>query len=104
MDLNYVLKRPLITEKSTFQGQEGKYAFEVNIQATKIDVKNAVEKIFKVKVRGIQTMILKGKKRKVGRMKKEIIKPNWKKAIVQLAEGNKIDVFESSGSGEKEKK
>lgn len=95
MNLAFVLKRPIITEKSNRQlAEERKYAFEVDIRATKKQIKEAVEKYFKVRVENIGTVILKGKKKNLGRRRKEIQKMNWKRAMVQLAEGNKIDAFE----------
>lgn len=95
MDLNYVLKRPLITEKASVLNAQGRYVFAVDRQATKKEIKDAVEKIFKVKVIGVQTMGVKGKKRRSLRTKKQIAQANWKKAIVGLKEGDKIDIFET---------
>lgn len=95
MDLNYVLKRPLITEKASVLNVQGRYVFAVDRQATKKEIKDAVEKIFKVKVIGVQTMGVKGKKRRSLRTKKQIAQANWKKAIVGLKEGDKIDIFET---------
>ncbi len=67
MHLYEVLRRPLITEKSTFLQAEGKYAFEVAREATKPQVKQAVEKAFKVQVTTVNVMHMPGKRRRVGR-------------------------------------
>lgn len=95
MDLTYVLKRPLVTEKSTLSLSKGKYTFEVDRQATKKEITKAVEDTFGVHVKGVQTITGRGKKRRIGRTRVEIRRPDWKKAIVQLAEGEKIDIFET---------
>lgn len=93
MELHSIIKRPLITEKSTFSRDEGnKYIFEVDRRANKIEIGNAVEKIFKVKVIDVRTMNMAGKKKRMGRIVGQ--KSDWKKAIVTLAEGNTIEMFE----------
>ncbi len=88
-----VVKRPLITEKSE-RGRESdqQYAFEVHRDATKIQVKNAVEKLFAVHVTAVRTSIARGKNKRVGRSMGR--RPNWKKAIVTLKEGETIALFE----------
>ena len=90
-----VVKRPLITEKSE-RGREvaQQYAFEVHRDATKIQVKNAVEKLFGVHVTAIRTAIARGKNKRVGRNVGR--RPNWKKAIVTLREGETISLFEGA--------
>jgi large subunit ribosomal protein L23 len=90
-----VVKRPLITEKSE-RGRETaqQYAFEVHRDATKIQVKNAVEKLFAVHVVAIRTSIARGKNKRVGRNIGR--RPNWKKAIVTLREGETISLFEGA--------
>ncbi len=93
MELHSIIKRPLITEKSTTARDEGnKYIFEVDKRANKIEIGNAVEKIFKVKVVDVRTMNMTGKKKRMGRIIGQ--KSDWKKAIVTLAEGNTIEMFE----------
>ena len=89
-----VLKRPLITEKST-QMKEGfrTVAFEVDRSANKNEIKRAVEALFKVKVESVRTALFHGKKKRMGRY--EGRRPDWKKAYVTLKEGEKmIEVFE----------
>jgi large subunit ribosomal protein L23 len=89
-----ILKKPLITEKSVAEREKyGRYAFEVAPQANKIAIRQAVEKFFDVKVTDIKTMIVRGKIRRVGRYSGK--RPNWKKAVVTLAPGQKIDLFEA---------
>jgi large subunit ribosomal protein L23 len=93
MDIYSVIKKPLVTEKSTIARDEGnKYIFEVDRRATKIEIRNAVEKIFKVKVMTVRTMNFAGKKKRVGRIIGS--RSDWKKAVVTLAPGSSIEVFE----------
>ena len=88
-----VLRRPLITEKATFlRERENAVAFEVDPKATKAEIKQAVEQVFKVKVIGVRTAIARGKKARVGRSVGR--KSNWKKAYVTLKEGDQIEFFE----------
>ena len=88
-----VLVRPLVTEKATRLGGEHKYAFEVQRRANKLQIKEAVEKGFEVKVRAVNVLNMKGKPRLVrgNRIKH---RPDWKKAVVTLAPGDKIELFE----------
>ena len=80
-DIHDILYRPLITEKSTMQKESyNKIAFAVSKKANKIEIKNAVEKAFKVKVLNVHTMNVEGKKKRVGRIEGK--KPDWKKAFV----------------------
>lgn len=104
MDLTQVLQRPLVTEKSIADTAQGRYAFAVDKKATKWDIKHAVERFFGVKVSSVKTHSVPGKKRRVGRQRHQIVTPSWKKAIVQLSEGEKIDVFEVGGEEKKQKK
>lgn len=77
-----IIIRPVITEKSNDGLQAGKYTFEVNKKATKVDIANAVEKLFEVKVLNVNTMIVKGKEKRVGAHTGK--RPDWKKAIVTI--------------------
>lgn len=94
MRVQDVIRRPLITEKSTLQRDEtNTVAFEVDRKANKIDVKRAVEAQFKVKVAEVRIAAMHGKVRRQGRF--EGRRPDWKKAYVRLAEGEKtIEFFE----------
>ena len=85
-----IIKAPVITEKSSALAQEGKYAFKVDSKANKTEIKEAIEKIFKVKVESIATINAKVKKRRVGRYTG--LTNRYKKAIVKLAEGQTIDL------------
>jgi large subunit ribosomal protein L23 len=94
MDRIYdVIKRPLMTEKSTSIGEkQNSYLFEVDISSTKDDIKEAVEKLFDVKVRDVNTMISHGKLKRVG--KHQGRRSKSKKAIITLEEGQNIQMFE----------
>ena len=92
MQLYEVLRRPLITEKSTALQAEGKYAFEVAREANKPQIKQAVEKAFKVEVTAVNVMTVPGKRRRLGR--RQLPAHPWKKAIITLKEGDKIELFE----------
>ncbi len=92
MNLYEVLRRPLITEKSTFLQAQNKYVFEIAEEAGKTQVKQAVEKAFKVKVTGVNVVKVPGKIRRVGRQ--HVPTRPWKKAIVTLKSGDKIEFFE----------
>ena len=92
MHLYQVLRRPLITEKNTSLQALGKYAFEVAGEANKNLIKQAVEKAFKVKVTTVNVLTVRGKERRVGR--RQVLTQSWKKAIVTLKPGDKIELFE----------
>ena len=92
MHLYEILRRPLITEKSTALQAYGKYAFEVAAEANKPQIKQAVEKAFKVEVTAVNVMIVRGKRRRPGR--RQLPAHPWKKAVVTLKPGDKIELFE----------
>jgi len=93
MNLHDVIQQPLVTEKSTIAREEQNLAtFAVNPDATKHEIRRAVEELFEVKVLNVRTMRQPGKKRRVGKFVGR--KPAWKKAIVELAEGQSIEFFE----------
>ena len=87
-----VLRRPIISEKGTMQLAQNKYTFEVDVRANKEQVREAVEKVFKVDVTDVNVSIVPGKRRRVGRH--HAMTAEWKKAIVSVKEGQRIDVFE----------
>ncbi|MFZ2448355.1 MAG: 50S ribosomal protein L23 [Syntrophobacteraceae bacterium] len=88
-----ILKRPLVTEKSTVEKDErNKLCFEVDRRANKIEIKAAVEKIFKVDVLNVATISMKGKKKRVGRHFTR--HPDWKKAVVTIKPGQRVEFFE----------
>lgn len=87
-----IIKAPIITEQSTkLIESQNRYTFKVDKRANKIEIKNAIEEIFKVKIVSINTINVLPKFRKVG--KHEGFRPAYKKAIVKLVEGQKIDAF-----------
>ena len=85
-----ILKAPVITEKSEMAKEAGKYTFKVDPKANKLEIKEAIEKLFNVKVTAIRTLNVKPKKRRVGRYTG--LTNRKKKAIVTLAEGQTIDL------------
>ncbi|HHT01344.1 MAG TPA: 50S ribosomal protein L23 [Firmicutes bacterium] len=87
-----VILKPIISEKSMAEMAEGKYTFAVMITASKNEIRDAVEKIFNVKVESVKTMRVHGKPRRQGVFRGH--KPDWKKAIVALQEGDRIKFFE----------
>jgi large subunit ribosomal protein L23 len=101
-----IIKRPLLTEKGTRLKEHGgapagtfseeelqpQVLFEVAMDANKIEIKRAIEALFSVKVVDVHTQVMRGKEKRIGRYMG--MRPNWKKAIVTLAAGNKIEFFE----------
>ncbi len=89
-----IIIKPVITEKSSDLMEQNKYTFIVDKGANKVEIRNAVEDIFGVKVRAVNTMNIKGKRRRLGRFP-EGKRPDYKKAIITLTEDSKsIEVFE----------
>jgi len=85
--------RPLVTEKTTIQKElHNQFSFEVSPRANRVEIKKAVEKIFNVRVAGVQTMNVKGKVKQRGRIIGK--RKDWKKAVVTLFPGERIDFFE----------
>ena len=92
MNIHHVLVKPTITEKSTLLQESGKYTFQVALRANKVEVKEAVEKSFDVTVADVNITKLHGKRKRYGpRIAK---KPDIKKAVVTLAEGDRINIIE----------
>ena len=90
-----IIRKPLITEKSTRQKEESRqYVFEVHRDANKIEIQSAVERLFKVKVLQVRTSNVLGKIKRLGRRYGK--RPDWKKAIITLKEGDRIDFFEGA--------
>jgi large subunit ribosomal protein L23 len=86
-----IIEAPLITEKASLLAEQGQVAFRVRADAGKVEIKKAVEALFKVKVVEVRTARVLGKRRRVGRNVGR--RPSWKKAYVRLREGDKIDFF-----------
>jgi large subunit ribosomal protein L23 len=90
---HYLIKGPIITEKTHTQREvANKLTFRVDLKANKIEIRKAVEDIFKVKVLGVNTIRVRGKKKRLG--KTQGMRPDWKKAVVTLAPGEKISGYE----------
>lgn len=96
MEIEQIIKRPLIlTEKgTTLRDTENQYLFEVDLRANKIEIRKAVETLFDVSVVDVNTLIMRGKMKRMGRTRAKT--RNWKKAIVTLADDDSIDFFEGS--------
>ena len=92
MNIYEVLRRPLVTEKSTRLSERNKYVFEVYKTASKKQVKAAVEKAFKVSVLDVNTIRVPAEIKRMG--KRAVTTRSWKKAVVTLKEGDKIQFFE----------
>jgi len=93
-DYRDIVIRPIITERGNDSMSIGRYTFEVSVDSNKLQIKKAVEDLFKVHVEDVNTMIVKGKLRGIGRSKGK--RKNWKKAVVSLREGDSIPLFEGA--------
>lgn len=91
-NLRDVLIKPVVTEKTTALMQENKYTFIVPLKANKVEIRQAVEKLFKVKVEQVNTIRVEGKIKRMGKHAGK--RPDYKKAIVKLAPGERIEFFE----------
>jgi large subunit ribosomal protein L23 len=85
-----VVRAPLVTEKSTHQSEHSQISFKVSLDATKPEIKQAVEGLFKVKVKAVNTLRVEGKNKMFRGMRGR--RSDWKKAIISLVEGQKIDL------------
>jgi large subunit ribosomal protein L23 len=93
-DARQIVLRPLVTEKATtLKDDHNQVSFQVAIDANKIEVRRAIETIFNVKVTGVRTQVVFGKMKRMGRHIGR--RASWKKAVVTLGAGSKIDLFES---------
>ena len=93
MDIYKVIEKPLVTEKGSDMLADGNWVlFRVNPDANKIQIRGAIQKIFNVKVLQVNTQIVRGKRRRFGKNLGQ--SKAWKKAMVQLKEGDKIETFE----------
>lgn len=102
--LSDIIIKPVISEKSYAAGKSNKYTFVVARNATKTNVKNAVEKVFGVKVIAVFTANIKGSKNKRTRFGMKKIDASYKKAMVEVAKGQKIDIYEEPEDEKKKKK
>ena len=93
MEVHQIIRKIIVTEKSTVARDEfNKYHFEVDRKANKVQIGDAVEKLFKVKVADVHVLHVLGKVKRLGKVTGQ--KSSWKKAIVTLAEGNRIEITE----------
>jgi large subunit ribosomal protein L23 len=93
MDVYKIVKKPLVTEKGTVMLSEGnRVTFKVHLDANKIEIREAVQKIFSVTVLQVNTQVVRGKRKRFGKAMGQT--RSWKKAMVQLKEGDKIEIFE----------
>lgn len=92
MNARDVIRRPLVTEKTMTGMREGRFTFEVDLHANKVEIRKAVEEIWPVNVVAVNTAIVRGKVRRQGSSVGQ--RPDWKKAIVTLREGQTISAFE----------
>ena len=90
--MSKIIKKPLLTEKNNALAEKGVYVFEVDRSANKTAIREHIERYFEVRVKSVRTLICRGRSRKtrssIGRV------PYWKKAVVRLVKGAKIDLFE----------
>ncbi len=92
-DARDIIIKPVVSEKSMQLMQDNNtYSFQVSKKANKVEIRKAIQEIFNVKVEKVNTMNVLGKKRRLGR--NEGKRPDWKKALVKLAEGDEIEIFE----------
>ena len=93
MDMYKIVKKPLVTEKGTVMLSDGnRVTFKVHLNANKIEIREAVQKIFSVTVLQVNTQVVRGKRKRFGKSMGQ--SKTWKKAMVKLKEGDKIEIFE----------
>lgn len=90
-----------MTEKSLSLAARGWYTFQVDVSCNKAHIAQDIERLYKVDVTRVRTIMVRGKSRRVGRKRTEVKKSDWKKALVQVKEGQTIDAFEVSGEAVK---
>jgi large subunit ribosomal protein L23 len=93
-DLYTILRRPLVTEKTTYQKEDdNQISFQVHPDANKIEIRRSVEKLLDVKVTSVNTLVYRGKSKRMGRTMGKWL--NWKKAVVTLAPGEDVEFFDA---------
>ena len=98
---NNILIRPVITEKSMQDAAKNRYTFAVAVEANKAEIAKEVAKNFSVKVLSVKTITVKGKTRRTGKTRQEIKTSPWKKAIVEIEKGQKIELFDTTENAQK---
>ncbi|MFZ5424687.1 MAG: 50S ribosomal protein L23 [Patescibacteria group bacterium] len=96
MRLNNVVIKPIVTEKTMALAADGRYVFKVNLKASKNAVAENVAEVYGVNVENVKTLIMPGKKRRISKTNKFTKTKKWKKAVVQLAKGESINLIEES--------
>jgi large subunit ribosomal protein L23 len=92
-DPRSIILKPLVTEKGSRLREAGnKFLFSVAADANKLEIKKAVQEIFNVKVKDVQTLVVRGKVKRMGAFEGK--RPDWKKAVVTIQQGQSIDLFE----------
>lgn len=101
MNAEQIIRRPIaLTEKAARVREDNQFVFEVDLAANKIEIRAAVEELFDVKVINVNTLVQRGKTKRIGR--RPVKRGNWKKAVVTLAEGDDIQFFDESDLSEGE--
>ena len=103
MNSTSVIIKPVISEQSMKEADHGKFTFQVIKTAGKDVIKKVIEGQFKVNVVGLSTSVMKGNRKRVGKQRREISASSWKKAVVTLKKGQKIDLFDLTGAEEETK-
>jgi large subunit ribosomal protein L23 len=103
MAKSIILKQPIISEKSLTGASYGEYTFEVSLKASKAEIAKAVKEIFGVDAIGVKTLIVKGRTKRALKTRKTIKITPWKKAIIKIKSGQKIDLFETASQSEEKK-
>lgn len=103
MRLSNIIYRPIITEKGVALTESNMYAFVVNMKATKDSIALAIKDAFNVDVLNVRTMVMPGKPKRVRKSRIEIKTKKWKKAVITIKKGQKIDMFASLIGGEEKK-
>lgn len=98
---NNILIKPVITEKSMQDAANFRYTFAVAYEANKAEIAQSVSANFNVKVVSVKTMILKGKTRHSGKTRQEVQTSDWKKAVVEVEKGQKINLFDTTENAQK---
>lgn len=99
--MDQILLRPIITEKSLQEAGRGRYTFAVEKGANKIQIAQAVAETFAVHPEGVKTITKKGKATRSMRRRTKVLRSDWKKAVIQLKTGEKIEIFETQGEERK---
>lgn len=96
-----ILIRPIITEKSMKDAASGRFTFAVDKEANKAQIALAISQTFPVKVTAVKTITIKGKTRRSGKARRAVLLSSWKKALIQLEKGQKIDLFDVTENAKK---